>query len=210
MRLSLRGILILFISDITVFYQVLLVQSYKIKINTEPKFILDCGANIGSSSVFFVNLFPLAQIIAVEPELENFKILVKNTVPHKNIILVNRCIWSHEERLNISYSDLGLFVFTIKEIDKYHEPAIKAVSIQQLMAKFQMDTIDILKVDIEGSEKELFKKNVDLRMPYVRLIIIKLRDGLRSGASKFFLNVVSKHDFYLKRNNENLIFYFKS
>jgi precorrin-6B methylase 2 len=89
LRLSLRGILILFISDITVFYQVLLVQSYKIKINTEPKFILDCGANIGSSSVFFVNLFPLAQIIAVEPELENFKILVKNAVPHNNIILVN-------------------------------------------------------------------------------------------------------------------------
>jgi hypothetical protein len=55
--------------------------------------------------------------------------------------------------LNISYSDLGLFVFTIKEIDKYHESAIKAVSIQQLMAKFQMDTIDILKVDIEGSQK---------------------------------------------------------
>jgi hypothetical protein len=54
--------------------------------------IIDAGANIGLSSVFFTNKFPLAKIISFEPEKNNFKKLILNTKKYKNITPINGAI----------------------------------------------------------------------------------------------------------------------
>ncbi|OUS18670.1 hypothetical protein A9Q93_03375 [Nonlabens dokdonensis] len=195
-------------TDITVFYQVFLAQSYQINIPLNPKIIIDCGANVGLSSVYFANRFPEAQVVAVEPESDNFNVLIKNISSYKNIIPINKGIWSHETNLKISNDQLGSWGFTIEESDKPEKNTIQATSLKTIMDACTVNSIDILKIDIEGSEKELFEKNVDLWLPYVKILIIELHDGLKAGSSKSVMKAVSKYDFYHIRNNENLIFYF--
>jgi len=66
-------------SDITVFYQIFLKQSYEVDYGFIPETIIDCGANIGIVSVFYKIKFPNAIIVAVEPEITNYNMLLKNT-----------------------------------------------------------------------------------------------------------------------------------
>src|SRR5690349_9066138 len=68
-------------SDRAIFLQVFYEKQYEVFDAPLPSSerIIDAGANIGLASVFFANKFPQAQIIAIEPELENFALLQKNT-----------------------------------------------------------------------------------------------------------------------------------
>ena len=67
-------------SDSWVFDMNIIREEYKVFMPIEsPKTILDAGANIGTASRFFSNQFPKAEIIAIEPDSENYEILIKNT-----------------------------------------------------------------------------------------------------------------------------------
>jgi hypothetical protein len=68
------------------------------------------------------------------------------------------------------------------------------------------DTIDILKLDIEGSEKEVFEAGFEYWLPRTKAIIIELHDHMRAGASKALFNAIGKYDFSFNMQHENLIF----
>lgn len=195
-------------SDVTVFYQVFLEKSYKIKVNKEPKVIIDCGANIGLSVVYFKNRFPNSKIIAIEPETSNFQLLKDNTKMYKDVYCLNSGIWYKSTNLKIKNKDLGNWGFTVQEVNYEDSTTIKAISINQIMLKYDLKYIDILKIDIEGSEKELFQEDFEYWLSKTGLLIIELHDGLNYGASKSFFKAISNYDFYMLKKNENLIFYF--
>ena len=76
----------------------------QININTfgeEPEIILDIGANIGVETLRFNKLFPNSKIICVEPELNNYKVLLKNIENKKNIISINKAIWNKVDKVSI-------------------------------------------------------------------------------------------------------------
>ena len=65
-------------SDIKVFEQGIVAKDYDISLpRFQPKLIIDGGANIGLTSIFFARKFPEALIIAVEPEEKNYQLLLK-------------------------------------------------------------------------------------------------------------------------------------
>lgn len=68
-------------SDHSVFTQIFILEEYNIKIDNEIKTIVDCGANIGLSSLFFLSKYPNATLIAIEPEKNNFNLLRRNLHP---------------------------------------------------------------------------------------------------------------------------------
>src|SRR5436190_21998125 len=65
-------------TDLSVLKQVLVERQYDFSLPVTPKVIVDAGANIGLSAVFFANKYPAAVIFAIEPEESNFKVLEKN------------------------------------------------------------------------------------------------------------------------------------
>jgi len=85
---------------------------------------------------------------------------------------------------------------------------IEAVSIPYLLQKFNFKKIDILKIDIEGSEKDLFETDTDEWLPYVTTLCIELHDHLRKGASQSFFKAINKYEYRMLKRKENLIFYF--
>ncbi len=194
-------------SDITVFYQIFFEKSYAVNYRIDPKIIIDCGANIGLSSIFYKIKFPNAVIYAIEPEITHFNLMVKNTKGFKDIICINSGIWNKQTHLLLEDNLSEKWGFKVSEVSYSNEYTIPGISIPYLMNKYSFNEIDILKIDIEGSEKELFDSNFESWLPKTKVLLIELHDGHRKGASRSFFKAISNYNYSMIKKNENLIFY---
>ena len=191
-------------SDIPTFEQVIINQDYLMYYNFDPKVILDCGANIGLASVYFSNKFPDAKIISIEPEKSNFELLLKNTEKYGNVITLNGGIWNKSTNLAIKDVGLGNWGFVVEESDTSTRYSIKAFTIDGIIKQFNIEQIDILKIDIEGSERELFESNYEEWLPKTKVLIVELHDRIRKGCSKSFFKALSNYNFSSTHKGENI------
>ncbi len=195
-------------SDIPTFYQCIYNEEYNLELNFNPKVIIDLGANIGLTTVFFKKKFPNAKIISVEPESSNFSLLKKNTKNLDDIVLIQGGIWKRSTNLLIEDNGYGHYGYTVKEINEPSEDSIPAYGIKDIVDKEKIDSIDILKIDIEGSEKELFQENFEHWLPMVKVLIIELHDRMKPGCAQSFFKVMSDYNFTFTIKGENIICYF--
>ncbi|MXV16175.1 FkbM family methyltransferase [Hufsiella ginkgonis] len=193
-------------SDVETFDQIFLYKEYDINTSFQPKVILDCGANIGLAAVYFKNKYPDAKVISIEPEQSNFDQLKKNTAGYQDVYPVQYGIWNRSANLVIEEDNkLGEWGFTVKEVEYTNDHTIKGVSLADLMTEFGLTGIDILKIDIEGSEKELFDSNFEQWLPLTKVLIIELHDRTRWGSSKSFFKALVNYDFSITHRGENII-----
>ena len=200
-------------SDIHVFNQIFRSREYDLNYKINPQIIIDLGANTGLSSVLFANKFPESKIIAVEPEKSNYEYLLKNTEYYKNITCLNKAIWNETKQLNIIDSGRGEWGFITEEqnpaSDLKEFLTISSVSMNDILEMFSIENIDILKIDIEGAEVNLFKDNYNNWISKVKLLIIELHDRWKPGSAKAFFNAMINYDFEFDFHHENVICYLK-
>lgn len=189
-------------------------QEYYEKISeSSTPLIVDAGANIGASAVYFFITFPKSFIFSIEPNKDNYDLLNKNT----------ECILSKYNLLGaISNSDGEVFIlnpeasdwsFRTKkissDIDKKIQtiPAICPNSILDNEKTRGMVPL-ILKIDIEGGESELFQGNTEWLEKFP-LVIIELHDWMLpfSGSSRNFIKAVAAHDFDFLYRGENIFLF---
>lgn len=195
-------------TDDETFYQVFVCTDYDIPElkKTNPQYIIDGGGNVGFASIYFAKEFPKSKIISVEPEPSNFVQLIKNTSSFHQIRAIQSALWKSNDSLNILDKGFGEYGFMIEKSEGGNN-SLRGISIDELMRQFSISTIDILKLDIEGSEKELFEEGFEKWLPRTKYIVIELHDRLRQGCSKAFFSAISKFDFYYAgRKGENLVF----
>jgi FkbM family methyltransferase len=193
-------------SDIQTFDQVFLDAEYNYSVKINPEFIIDCGANIGLASVFFKNKFPDAKIISIEPEETNFVAALKNTEGYKDIEVIKSGIWNKNAILSVTDEwNFGNWGFVCKETDTENADTVKAISINEILKRYERTEIDILKIDIEGAELELFSSNYEEWLPKTKIIMIELHDAYRKGCSKAFFSAIIKYDFSIFQRGENTI-----
>lgn len=165
-------------SDVFVYEQMFVQHEYScLPDMASVKTIVDCGANVGYASAYMLSRFPDAKVVAIEPDSGNFEMLKKNMSPYgERARLLQAGVWSHKADLVVQREARGgeEWAFTVEECPPGRTPDVKAVGIGELMTQFQMDTIDILKVDIEGSEKNVFGANYENWIDRVRLLVMEL------------------------------------
>lgn len=179
-------------------YAVALPASFK------PEFIIDGGANIGFTSIFFANRYPTARILSIEPDADNFKSLVENITPYGTITPVQSALWHRREEIHIvdrGYGERGFMI----ERDAVGT-TLQAVSLVDLMNEYKLPHIDILKMDIEGSEKEVFEEGYDYWLPRTKCLIVELHDRMKPGCSKALFKALVQYDFSMSIRGENLVF----
>jgi FkbM family methyltransferase len=165
-------------SDVCSYRDVLICQDkpYDPRIpNYSPHTIVDVGAHIGMASLLFAHRYPMARIIAVEPEPANFAALVRNVSHYKNIVPVQAALWKEDGEVRLGKSTAhpkGAFA-----IAEDGDQRVRAVTIETLMKENGLSTIDFLKVDIEGAEKEVFQNCSWIKN--VRVMAIELHDRVR-------------------------------
>jgi FkbM family methyltransferase len=166
-------------------------QEYDFLVDREPQVIVDAGANIGLASVYFANKYPGAKIIAVEPERGNFELLQKNVAPYPHVTPVHAALWNRNEEISLVDPGLGDWGFMTEAGGTAGMPTLKprhlvqALTIDRIMKDHQLERIDILKVDIEGAEKEVFSDTANW-LDRVDSIIIELHERLKVGCNRSF------------------------
>src|SRR5580700_11827986 len=144
-------------SDFCAYYDVLIAKTkqYSLEgLTSSPATIVDAGAHIGMASILFARRYPRAKIIAIEPEPSNFALLLRNTSSYKNILTVCAALWREDGEVTLGSSNVhpkGAF-----QVVENGGTRVRAVTINTLMRETGVQSIDILKVDIEGSEREVF------------------------------------------------------
>ena len=177
-------------SDIPAFYQVFLERQYNIDF-AKPQVIIDAGANIGLFALLMKNKYPEAKIICIEPDIDNFSLLQKNVSAYNDIFCENCGVWNKDTKLKVyDKYNMGKWGMVVEE--DVHSGNISAVSINTLIEKYSLEYIDILKLDIETSEKTLFLNNYDDWLPKVRVIVIEFHDWVEENCSKPFFEAINK------------------
>lgn len=184
-------------TDVEMFYYIFEKLELNVTFDFQPKVIIDGGAHIGLSAIFFANKFPTATIYSLEPEISNFEMLKRNTASYPNIICLNKGLWNDSAPLEVIDNNYGNWGFMTKEASTRSNNTIDAISIPALMEQFNFQQIDICKLNIEGSEKELFDKNYEAWLPHTKALIIELHDNMRPGCSKSFLSAIGTDRFSL-------------
>jgi FkbM family methyltransferase len=185
-------------SDTYTYQAIIRNHDYRFNIKTAPKVIVDAGANIGLASVYFANQYPDAKIIAIEPEADNFQLLLKNVAPYPNIIPVQAALWHQAGKVNLGVGCGSQDSFMTEEISganaNGNAPSesgvlgeVDALTVDSIMATYNLDKIDILKIDIEGAEKEVFG-STQAWLNNVDSLVVELHEHMKGGCNRSFYN----------------------
>jgi FkbM family methyltransferase len=165
--------------------------------------IIDCGANIGASITWLSARYPEAHIIGVEPSAENFYLLERNCAG-LNVDLRLAGISSADGRAYL-YNPSGTHM-DFRTTSENRGVEIDLVSVGSLLASKPASAYApfLLKIDIEGAEKNLFDGETESinRFP---LIILEPHDWLMPGqqtSQEFFrFHAASGREFCMKHEN---------
>lgn len=129
-------------------------QIYKFSAQTPTPRILDCGANIGLSVIYFKQLYPESHITAFEPDPNIFAVLEQNIrqCGYTDVELANKAVWTEDAALEFSPdgSDGGRIVQLESERQRIQVSTVR-------LADYLNESVDLLKMDIEGAEIEVLQ-----------------------------------------------------
>ncbi len=133
-------------------------EVYRFQSSTDQPYILDCGANIGLSVLYFKQLYPNSRIVAFEPDETIFAVLTRNLKNQgcEQVELHCRAVWDSETTLNFvaEGADAG-------RLSRDGEPGNKVVRTARLR-DYLNTRVSFLKIDIEGAETRVLQDCADL------------------------------------------------
>ena len=200
-------------SDIATFKQVFVNKEYDSPhLPKSATAIIDLGANIGLSTVFFGIKYPGARILAVEPEEQNYQLLLTNTAAlGSRVHPINAAAWVRDGLVNLHTkseegADLGAWGARVSESGNWSSREVRCVTPRTLLHDAGLESVDILKIDIEGAEFELFSEGTETWLSRALLIIIETHDRFRPGSDGAVRRALQPMFRELPRSGENLIF----
>ena len=146
-------------SDLVMFEQVFVRKDYEFDIGFEPRTIVDAGANAGYASLYFHRKYPNARIVAIEPDSENCDTLRFNVGKITNVQVLEGGVWSSRQALEVTNTDSPKCMVSLKPAANPVRGSIEGYGVPDIMRMMDTEVIDLLKVDIEGGELELFSEN---------------------------------------------------
>jgi FkbM family methyltransferase len=145
-----------FQGDIDIFYEIFWKKIYSLPLQQELgyKVIVDIGANVGMAALYFATHYPLAQIICIEPDKDNCTVLQKNCAPYKNIKIMQAAIMPQDGFVSIKKALLQ-YNNSVQFSDS-EKNNVQAICMNTLFSNFELTHVDLMKIDIEGGEEEVF------------------------------------------------------
>ncbi len=131
------------------YQEIIVSEIYRFNTSNPNPYIIDCGANMGLSVLFFAKNYPGSTIIAFEPEPPIYDVLEKNITSYKlqNVTAVKKAVWNSETTLEF-YTDKGMGGSVENSFSNQAPVLVETVRLKDYLDK----PVDFLKMDIEGSE----------------------------------------------------------
>ena len=194
-------------TDIKLVEKIFFQNEYPALAELRPSTIIDAGANVGYTSLYYHRLFPMADIICVEPESANFEILSRNVSGYPKIHPLQAAVWSKRISLRLSNPQDESYSFRVAA-DLQHASNISGLTITDIIQKNHWRTVDLLKVDIEGAEKEIFTEGSYEWLPLVKCLVIELHERYAPGCGRALFSALSPFNYEVRIKGESLIINF--
>jgi len=146
-------------------------------LNMQQPVVLDVGANVGFFSISCHCRLNNPRVIAFEPIARNYVLLQKNAgrLPADRFTLLNQALNDREGELVLKFNSSQEITTSASLFDNIHgsdEEVVACTSLAAVMKNYELDRIDLLKMDCEGAEynilynspPELFKKVNNIAM----------------------------------------------
>jgi FkbM family methyltransferase len=192
-------------SDFSVFREVFMEHEYDLEWKKEEMVIVDLGANIGMSTLYFSKYYPNSTIYAIEADNENYSVLLENIKGKKGIIALHNAIWKDNSPVFIEKTS-SHWARSVTS-NQTEGSAVLGITLGSLFTDYKITKIDILKIDIEGSEIQLFqylKANNDL-LKKINTIVVETHDWMTPGCSKAIFDCLSETQYNLSISGEKFL-----
>lgn len=190
------------VSFLFIYNEVFKKEVYRFRSNLQSPYIIDAGANIGLSVIYFKQLYPSAEIIAFEPDSTVYDILEYNidSFDFKDVKLIKKGLWNSVTTLNF-YSEGADGGRIATSIDRE-----KLIEVQtDRLYKYLDRRVDFLKIDIEGAEYRVLEDSQDY-LENVQNIFVEFHSFI--GKEQYLpelLNLLKKAGFRLNINTPGLV-----
>jgi len=149
-------------------HEIFIDEVYKFPGKSDAPSIIDAGANIGLSVIYFKRLYPKARIVAFEPDPELFSIMKSNVnaFGYGDVILHEKALWSEE--MELPFCREGSWAGHLSHDSSNKETIlVPTVRLRDLLN----EPVDMLKVDIEGAEMAVLSDCADLLKNVANLFV---------------------------------------
>jgi FkbM family methyltransferase len=135
------------------FKEIFVDEIYKFNSENKEPIIFDCGANVGTSCLYFKQLFPNAKIKAFEADPMIANVLKSNLAKNgiSDVEVINKAVWIDDG--GIEFGSEGADGGSINASG--NKIKIDSIRLQDFLDK--EPEVDLLKIDIEGAEYEVLK-----------------------------------------------------
>ncbi len=191
-------------SDMSVLGQIFVDEEYAcLRDLKNVSVVLDLGANVGFSAVYFLSSFPGSRLVAVEPDERNVAVCKVNLMPYGNrALLLHGAAWSERTQLRLSRDTFGdgrEWSTQVRSPADGSAGEIEAWDVGTLIDMTGAEQVDLLKVDIERAELAVFGDGAKRWLPRVRNICIELHGP---DCQEVFLAALKGFDYQLAHSGE--------
>jgi FkbM family methyltransferase len=163
-------------TDAVVLYEILVTDEYgHVGDLGSPQFMIDAGANVGFAALHFLNRYPDVRIVAIEPDPQTIELCRKNLAPYaERVTILQGALWNRAGWICLQPHEAE-FATSVRDAAEGESGSIQAFTISSVIADYARGLpVDLLKIDVEGGEREIFDPG-DLRwLSRVKNIVIEL------------------------------------
>lgn len=165
--------------------------------------IVDAGANIGAASIWFSELYPLASVVAIEPDQSNAALLRRNLAGVPGSIVIEAAVGGAAGHVATQWADGDGWAIQTERANT----GIPIVTIADAVAMIPNAKLFIAKIDIEGFEDDLFSKNTEW-IDKAEAIFVEPHDWMfpDRSTSRNFQTELAKRNFNILISGENLVY----
>lgn len=137
-------------------------------LSNSPKWMIDAGAYIGDTAAYFLSKYKNLKTICLEPNPSNFEMAKLNLQPYGDrAILLKKGLYSTNRSQHFSGDQTGGSICSSGF-------EVECITISKILEHYLIPRIDILKMDIEGSEENIFSSKPENWLNKVGVLIVEL------------------------------------
>ena len=190
-------------SDVRTLYQIGVQREIWLPLHFAAPRIIDAGANIGLSIREFLKQYPRAEVAGIEPAANNFSILRRNTETFAGIRLFHAGLWYRDEELHIENPDAQPWSYRISP-ESTEGAVLPGLTVDQVLDRMGWDRCEILKLDIEGAEREILTHSSSW-IDKVDCILVETHDRFQPGCSDAVASISDAFPYRLVLGEKHLL-----
>jgi FkbM family methyltransferase len=160
-------------TDLAVAREILIDHEYASLPIAPPRVIVDLGSHVGFSMLYFRSLYPGARIIGVEPDPSALECLQANVRSLDQVEIHQLAITTVDATVPF-FAAKQPWISSLRDAGESGSVMVQGRRLDTLLDDLAIETVDLLKIDIEGEEINVLRDSK--RLEDVRAIVGELHE----------------------------------